>query len=123
MYIESLTLRNFRCFGGDGTRISFRPGITAFVGDNGSGKTAALDALKRLFSPSPSERLLRRSDVYFGSTEDSQQVTDREVVIDVVFGISDQEDLPYVFKDIFFNSSDKSLKVRVMLEGQYREFE
>jgi putative ATP-dependent endonuclease of OLD family len=33
------------------------PGIMGFVGNNGSGKTAALESLRRLFSPIATERL------------------------------------------------------------------
>lgn len=119
MYIESLSLRNFKCFGDAAAKIQIQSGMTGFVGDNGAGKSSALEALKRLFSPVSSERQLRKSDVHFGLGEDSQSVDERETVIDVVFGFPDPNAIPYVFNDIFFNAIDQSLKVRLVLEGHY----
>lgn len=119
MYIESLRLKNFRCFGEMPTLINMNPGVTGFVGDNGAGKSSALEALKRLFSPIASEQKLRKPDVHFGVAEDSQSVDEREIVIDVVFGFFDETAIPHVFNDIFFNASDQSLKVRLVLEGRY----
>ena len=119
MHIESISLRNFKCFGNAATKITVQPGITGFVGDNGAGKTAALEALKRLFSPVSSERQLRRSDVHFGFGEDNNSVDEREIVIDLVFGFSDPSAIPHLFNDIFFDASDQSLKVRLVLEGHY----
>lgn len=123
MHIESLSLRNFRCFGDSVTKIQIPSEITAFVGDNGTGKTTAVDALKRLFSPSSGDRQLRKSDVHFGPLENSQNVDEREVVIDVVFGFSDTTTVPPVFNDVFFNASDEALKVRLVYEGLYKKFE
>lgn len=35
MYIESLKLKNFRCFGDTPLQICMNSGVTGFVGDNG----------------------------------------------------------------------------------------
>lgn len=44
MYLESLHIKNFRsCLD---TNVSFRPGLTLLVGENASGKTAIIDALR-----------------------------------------------------------------------------
>ncbi len=124
MHIESLSLRNFKCFGNGAVRIPLNSGITGFVGDNGAGKSSALEALKRLFSPISSERQLRKSDVHFGCGEDSQSVDKREIVIDVVFGFSDQDPaIPSVLNDLHFSVADKSLKTRLVLEGHYKKSE
>ncbi len=119
MHIESLSMRNFKCFGDAVVKVPIQPGVTGFVGDNGAGKSSALEALKRLFSPISAERQLRKSDVHFGHGEDSQNVDEREVVVDVVFGFSNPDMIPHVFNDIFFNAADQSLKVRLVLEGHY----
>jgi len=123
MHIESLALRNFRCFGNEPVSIPINNGVTGFVGDNGAGKSAALDALKRLFSPVAAERIFRRSDVHFGPAEDSQNVDDREMVIDVVFAFDDPDKLPHVFNDIFFDAGTGALKVRVVCECHYEKAE
>lgn len=123
MHIEKISLRNFRCFGDTCVSIPTNNGVSGFVGDNGAGKSSALEALKRLFSPVSSERKLRKSDVHFGHGEDSQKVDEREIVIDVVFGFSDPDAIPHVFSDIFFDSADQSLKVRLLLEANYKKSE
>lgn len=48
MYIAELKVENFRIFGeGDAAaRLQLRPGLTALVGENDSGKTAIVDALR-----------------------------------------------------------------------------
>lgn len=48
MYIAELRVENFRCFG-EGEHafvLRLRPGLTALVGENDSGKTAVIDALR-----------------------------------------------------------------------------
>lgn len=47
MYISELSIRNFRCFGGENPYIiRFNKGLNALVGENDSGKTAIIDALR-----------------------------------------------------------------------------
>lgn len=52
MFIKKVTIKNFRCFGKGtdekGTTIELNKGLTAFIGRNGSGKTAILEALNFL---------------------------------------------------------------------------
>ncbi len=48
MFIKSLTIKNFRCFGKNAQSIDLNDGLTAFIGRNGSGKTAILEALNFL---------------------------------------------------------------------------
>ena len=121
MHLETLTLQNFRCFGQKPAAITFKSGINAFVGNNGSGKTAALEALKRLFSPIAAERQIRKTDVHFGPTEDLHMLKglEREIVIDAVFGFEDPTTYPMVFSDLFFSAADNELRVRIRLECKY----
>lgn len=45
MYLSSLTIKNFRCFGSE-HKITFNNGLTVLVGENDSGKSAIMDAIK-----------------------------------------------------------------------------
>ena len=56
MHIERVTLTNFRCFGTDPTTIDLDAAFTAFVGANGTGKTAVLAALGRMFGVTRGDR-------------------------------------------------------------------
>jgi len=69
MYIEQLILTNFRCFGPATTTINLTSGLTTFVGVNGAGKTAVLQALQRLFGISGEQRRVRRQDFHVPATE------------------------------------------------------
>lgn len=46
MYLSSLCVRNFRCFDDAEHMIPFNPGLTVLVGENDSGKSAILDAIR-----------------------------------------------------------------------------
>lgn len=69
MFIERLIISNFRCFGPEPTSIDLHPGLTAFVGSNGAGKTAVMQALQRLFGVTGDQRRVRRQDFHIPATE------------------------------------------------------
>lgn len=69
MFIEKLILTNFRCFGPAPTTIDLTSGLTTFVGANGAGKTAVMQALQRLFGVTGDQRRLRRQDFHIPSAE------------------------------------------------------
>lgn len=96
MYIKELRLKNFRCFGAQEEVIILDPQMTAFIGDNGSGKTTVIRALQRLFGSTSAERSLKREDVHFGAgevpgplnprdeTEAIPPVSSREIYIEAI---------------------------------------
>jgi hypothetical protein len=51
MIISEVTLQGFRCFGPIPTTVGLDGGLTVFIGDNGSGKTALMLALLRVLGP------------------------------------------------------------------------
>jgi putative ATP-dependent endonuclease of the OLD family len=63
MKLNTLRLSNFQAFGAEPTEIRLEE-ITYLIGPNGSGKTAALQALCRLFAFDPSLRRILRSDFH-----------------------------------------------------------
>ncbi len=69
MFIERLSLTNFRCFGPEVTSVDLTSGFTTFVGVNGAGKTALMQALQRLFGVTGDQRRLRRQDFHVPSAE------------------------------------------------------
>lgn len=46
MYLSSLQIKNFRCFDGNAHNITFNKGLNVLVGENDSGKSAIIDAIK-----------------------------------------------------------------------------
>lgn len=69
MKLHTLRLSNFQSFGPEPTELSLED-ITYLIGPNGSGKTAALQALCRLFAFDPSLRRIQRSDFHVPCDED-----------------------------------------------------
>lgn len=64
MILRSLTLSGFRSFGPTPTRIDFDERVTALLGANGTGKTAILAALARMFGVNGRGRGLTSSDFH-----------------------------------------------------------
>lgn len=65
MYISSLWIRNYQCF--EDTRVEFDPGVSVIIGENNSGKSALLNALRLIFEGGGA-RSLERYDFYQGIT-------------------------------------------------------
>lgn len=67
MYLAELTIKNFRSFNSLGATIKFQQGLTALVGENDSGKTAVIDALRLLFGTTDQEWLRFSEDDFHQS--------------------------------------------------------
>lgn len=126
MHIESVTITNFRCFGPEPTSVSLGPDVTALIGTNGAGKSAFIEALRRLFGVTREERTLTRADVHFGPGERPEDIKDREIVIDVVFAFPEltrrraqaaARTVPEVFRVMTAAGPGKPLKARLRLEA------
>ncbi|MFI1195321.1 ATP-dependent nuclease [Micromonospora sp. NPDC020750] len=91
MYIETLVLENFKCFGPGRTTIDLGPDLTAFIGTNGSGKTAACEALLRLFGITGRERAVRVDDFHVPVNE-SEAATSRDLTIEVVLAFPELDE-------------------------------
>jgi energy-coupling factor transporter ATP-binding protein EcfA2 len=81
MRIASLKLCNFRCFGLNPTTVEL-DGLTALVGANGSGKSAILQALARMFGVVQEDRRLQRSDFHLAADTDPEQVNELKLWIE-----------------------------------------
>jgi putative ATP-dependent endonuclease of OLD family len=63
MKLQTLRLSNFQSYGAGPIDVDLEA-ITYLIGPNGSGKTAALQAMCRLFAFDPSQRRIQRSDFH-----------------------------------------------------------
>jgi|JI10StandDraft_1071094.scaffolds.fasta_scaffold09726_3 putative ATP-dependent endonuclease of OLD family len=50
LYLKSLKISNFRVFNKDGSTLHFQPTLNVIIGENNSGKSAVIDALRYVFN-------------------------------------------------------------------------
>ena len=53
MYLKRIHIRNFRVFDEIGVEIAFNKGVNAIIGENNSGKSSIIDAIRIAFSTVP----------------------------------------------------------------------
>lgn len=81
MKIDSITIEGFKSFNQKVT-INLN-NLTAFIGSNGVGKTAVLEALARLFSIDKSLRNINNDDFYLPLNEKLEDKSERDLFIEV----------------------------------------
>ena len=122
--ITSLTLQNFRCFGAAPVTIDLQDS-TALVGANGAGKSAALEALVRLFG-SASDRRLVRSDFHSPADEAADDVEEATLSIEARLDFPELEEngegdaVPECFNQMTISGTDGTPYCRVRLEATWR---
>jgi len=126
MYIEQLSLKNFRCFGEPQATIDLDPGLTTFIGVNGAGKTSVLQALQRLFGITGEQRRIRRQDFHVPSSEDAAP-TERTLTLDAILAFPELEAgresvraVPEFFHQMAADS-DGRLRCRLRLEATWTD--
>ncbi|MCY0853211.1 ATP-dependent nuclease [Cupriavidus sp. D39] len=83
MKLQTIRLHNFQSFGDASTEIDLND-VTYLIGPNGSGKTAALIALCRVFSVDPALRRVQRSDFHVPADEEDEP-DERQLWIELDF--------------------------------------
>ena len=129
MKIESVTLKGFRCFGPEGTTIAFDDAVTVFVGGNGTGKTALLQALSRLFGVTASQRRVVARDFHLFPNRQELQSGDF-LSVDVVLTFpeladADPDDMgdavPEFFLQMVATGAGENLAARIMLVATWTD--
>lgn len=126
MFIERLILTNFRCFGPEATTINLTAGLTTFVGVNGAGKTAVMQALQRLFGINSDQRHLRRQDFHIPAAEAATPL-ERKFVLEAILafpeldiGGADAAAIPEFFQQMAADEAGL-LKCRLRLEATWTD--
>lgn len=129
MFIERLILSNFRCFGSEPRTIDLSSGLTAFIGANGTGKTAAMQALLRMFGITGEQRRVRRQDFFIPAIE-AEAVRQRAFSIDAIVAFpeldavnsdgSDDSVIPEFFHQMAADE-DGRLKCRLRLQATWTD--
>lgn len=127
MKLSKLKLHNYRCFGNDEQIISM-DNITSLIGNNGSGKTAALLALNCLFSDNGSDRVLTRSDFHLPKDTEPEELESQELYIEAVFTFDELEtgedgtsSIPVFFNSFVVSDPGETPYLRVRLEATWEK--
>lgn len=98
--------------------IEFESDITTFIGHNGTGKSASLEALNKLFSIDHSLRGISPSDFYL--KDDADKDAARNLLIEAWFILSDTDgnsSIPTLINGLTASSGDGEIIFRVRLEA------
>lgn len=123
MKIVTLRISNFQCFGPNPQVVTFDPSTTMVIGPNGSGKTAILQALSRLFDANPSRRRFRREDFHIPLGENSDP-RERKLTIEADFLLPEaatespeSKAIPPCFNHMRLDEGGTNLTIRFRLEA------
>ena len=126
MKIQSIILRNFRCFGDSPVRVDLSDAVTALIGANGSGKTAVLMALTRLFGSTQNLRTISRSDFHSPTGAAIDERSSADLAIEVILDfpeLSEDEEMndavPPSFNHMVVDSPGGAPYCRLRLEASW----
>jgi putative ATP-dependent endonuclease of the OLD family len=122
MQITTLRLSNFQSFGPEPTVVDLVE-LTYVLGPNGSGKTAVLEALSRLFSPLASQRIVKVADFHVPVDRSASEVHVEQptlwLEVDIEFPEAGEEDqhasIPPYFSHMAIETQNGAPQIRVRL--------
>ncbi|WP_197475981.1 AAA family ATPase, partial [Oleiphilus sp. HI0043] len=119
MLLKTITISGYKSISCDYPQtIEFEPELTAFIGHNGTGKSAALEALNKLFSIDHSLRGISPSD--FHVADDAEPNTQRDLSIEAIFTLTNADgnpSVPPLINGLTVSSSTGEVIFRVRLEA------
>src|SRR3989339_850921 len=114
MYLKELHIKNFRCI--EDLSLEFNEGLNVIIGENNTGKTAIIDALRLAFSIGMEKReIYLSSDDFFRDKKGNNSNT---IEFDFTFAnITDEEQGIFIeLLSIEDNKSELQLHLRYTLE-------
>lgn len=125
MILEKIKLCNYRCFGATETVIRFDK-LTTFIGANSTGKTAALQALIKLFGITQAEREIHRADFHNSNSENPDENDGKILYIEAVFNFPEltvegatTTAIPSFFKYFVVDEPRQPPYLRIRLESSF----
>ncbi|KPE52946.1 MULTISPECIES: ATP-dependent nuclease [Chryseobacterium] len=121
MKISNLKIKGFRSFGPEEIKIPVDEKLVGFIGLNSAGKTTALEALRKLFGQSLTDREIFRQDFHIGKDEKLEDITERTLSIEarIDFDEEEQEAVPHFFTDMVIDEENSNPYLRLRLEASW----
>ena len=128
MKLTRVKICNFRSFGAIEQTIEIN-NITSFIGNNCSGKTAALAALNCMFSENASERILQRSDFHLPNSMEPENMQSQSLYIEAVFCFDEldgeelnaEDSVPQFFQHLVVDGPGGTPYLRVRLDATWEK--
>lgn len=128
MRLTKVKLYNYRSFGESEQTINFDE-LTALIGNNSSGKTAALAALNTIFSENTSDRNLERSDFFLPKDRNPEDIEKQNLYVEAVFHFDELQNgesstsyaIPTFFDSFVIDASGQAPYLRIRLEATWEE--
>tara|TARA_R110002050_G_scaffold299018_2_gene463567 strand:- start:1845 stop:3824 length:1980 start_codon:yes stop_codon:yes gene_type:complete len=119
MYISKITIKGFRAFDSDGISINLINKLNAFIGLNSTGKTAALEALTKVFGITKAERDIIKQDFHVSHDEDIDSIDEKSLSVEVKmnFNDSEKESIPHFFTHMLVDDEGAEPYIRIRLES------
>jgi len=121
MYISKITIKGFRAFDIDGVSISLKNKLNAFIGLNSTGKTAALEALTKVFGITKAERDILQQDFHVSHDEEIDLIEEKSLSIEVKMNFNDSEkdSIPHFFTHMLVDDEGAEPYIRIRLESTW----
>ena len=126
MKLTKIKIQNYRCFGEE--QIIDFDDLTAFIGNNCSGKTTAMSALNCIFSNNSNDRILKRSDFHLPHDKSWNSLDHQELFIEAVFVFdelaekdADLSAIPVFFKSFVVDEPGGTPYLRIRLEASWEK--
>ena len=121
MHIKKIRIQGFKCFSEETQEIELDKDMSCFVGNNGTGKTAVLTALQRVFGLTRVDRTITKNDFYLKPNETQNIEDERKLFIEATFtfpNLSEKEDTSVSpFSSYSYTSNSGEMLLRIRLEA------
>lgn len=120
MHINKLIINNFRVF--NCLELSFNKGVNILIGENNSGKTAIIDALRIClgYGKSDNSIFIQESDIHINRLDPNQQ--NKEIRFDLIFEINDNNPIErQCFYDFISQDKDNPKKQTIQIHFKFTQ--
>lgn len=123
MHISKLIIKGFRSYDSEGVELTIEEDLVAFIGINSSGKSSAMEALRKLFGNTSYEKEFLRED--FHVCPDEADVEKREIEIEVRIDFDDTEiaEISQYFSHMVVEEHGALPHIRLRLEACWEKSE
>ena len=124
MKLDLITLQNFQCFGPHNQTLTLANDVTTLIGANGAGKTAAFQAISRMFGLGSKNRTVVKTDFHLPSA-DAELADGSELRVEAVFSfpeLTENVGSPAVaefFKQMSASEPGDDLKIRIVMTATW----